>query len=166
MEGDRRILDLLDALDRLPGPEHLEFPYGYDHERAGFMRSVLLDRLSREFGQPCRGVSRQDASAYFGIHVPAAATDAGVALSVDLSNFGDLALVTAADGGTECALTEAERRIIESALSDLGYVRVPQRLLLRPYDGVSGLAGWYPEVDWDGSPNDPVTWETRFFSYL
>jgi hypothetical protein len=45
-------------------------------------------------------------------------------------------------------------------------VRVPQRLLLRPYDGVSDLADGYPEVDWDGSPNDPVTWETRFFSYL
>ena len=157
---------MLDALDRLPGPAHLEFPEGYDHERAEFMRSVLLERLSREFGQPCSGVSRQDASAYFGVHVPSAATEAGVALNIDLSNFGDLALVTAADGVTECALTEAERRIIESALSDLGYVRVPHRLLLRPYDGVSDLAGWYPEVDWDGSPNDPVTWETRFFSYL
>jgi hypothetical protein len=163
---DQRILDLLDALDRLPGPGHLEFPEGYDHERAEFMRRALLERLSREFGQPCSGVSRQDASAYFGVHIPAAATEAGVALSVDLSNFGDLALVATADGLTEDTISEPEWRIIESALSDLGYVRVPQRLLLRPYDGVSDLADGYPEVDWDGSPNDPVTWETRFFSYL
>jgi hypothetical protein len=57
------------------------------------MRSALLERLSREFGQPCSGESRQDSSAYFGIRIPAAATEAGVALIVDLSNFGDPVLL-------------------------------------------------------------------------
>ncbi|UFR01891.1 hypothetical protein KBP30_12135 [Streptomyces sp. Go40/10] len=165
MNDDNRLLALLHALDRLPAPHHLEHPDGFDHPGARLRATRLRDRLTRDLGSPCRldeGI--QDASFSFCVDVPAEAVEAGVPLSVRLSNYGDLAAVTteAPDGHDDLddavrdgALSEADRVRITTALSDLGYRLVPQRLLHRPYDGATWLAR-----------EDQATWWTRFFDHL
>ncbi|WP_234317395.1 hypothetical protein [Streptomyces sp. NRRL WC-3744] len=156
---------LFHSLDRLPGPHHLEHPDGFDRARAGLRAARLRDRLTRDFGRPCRldeGV--QDASFSFSVDIPAEATGAGVLLAVRLSNYGDLAVVTPPAPGShddlddavrDRALSEADRDRITAALSDLGYRLVPPRLLHRPYDGVTWLAD-----------ESHATWWTRFFDHL
>ncbi|MEU6671215.1 hypothetical protein [Streptomyces sp. NPDC046727] len=165
MNDDTRTWALFHALDRLPGPHHLEHPDGFDHPAARLRAARLRDRLSEDFGWPCdldEGI--QDASYSFSVHVPARATEAGGFLAVRLSNYGDLAVVTTpAPGGHEdlddavCdgALSEADHVRVTTALSDLGHRLVPQRLLHRPYDGVTWLAA-----------EDCATWWTRFFDHL
>ncbi|MFI9802994.1 hypothetical protein ACIHEJ_01210 [Streptomyces sp. NPDC052301] len=43
----------LHALDRLAGPDHLEFPDGFDHAAAGVRATRLEDRLTEDFRQAC-----------------------------------------------------------------------------------------------------------------
>ncbi|MEV5149229.1 hypothetical protein [Streptomyces sp. NPDC052727] len=165
MNDDDRTRALFHALDRLPGPRHLEHPDGFDHAGARLRAARLRDRLVQDFGRPCRlDEGFQDASFSFSVDVPAEATGAGVLFAVRLSNYGDLAVVTTpAPGGhddlddavRDGALSEADRDRITAALSDLGYRLVPPRLLHRPYDGVTWLAD-----------EDHATWWTRFFDYL
>ncbi|MEU5430715.1 hypothetical protein AB0H73_34650 [Streptomyces olivoreticuli] len=176
MDEDQRILDLFHAVDRLPGPDHLEFPDGYDYARARSRAARLTERLNTELARPCvTGDTAEDASYSFMVRIPAAATGAGVPLAVRLSNFGDLAVVTTpapdshddldhavADG----AVSETDRRRIESALSDLGYVLVPQRLLHSPYDGVTWLADETGTVISYGAHRGRATWWTRLFEHL
>ncbi|KAB1971839.1 hypothetical protein [Streptomyces triticiradicis] len=143
-------LALLHSLDQLPGPEHLEFPDGFDYPLAKAQANRLRDRLTHDFGRACRLDDQiQDASYYFKVHIPADATESGVPLVVRLSNFGNLAVVTTPRPDShddldqavqEGALTTANRRQIEAALNNLGYTLVPPRLLHRPYDGVTWLA--------------------------
>jgi len=173
VDDDRSIIDLLHALDRLPGPEHLEFPDGFDSMRARIRAIQLRKRLNEDFGTPERdqpvrlddGI--QDASFSFGLRIPPGVTEAGEWICVRLSNYGDLAVVTTpkpdshpdldaavADG----ALSERDRHRVESALKEMEYQLVPPRLLLREYDGVTWLA--------DAEPAGEVTWWTRFFDYL
>ncbi|WP_156727631.1 hypothetical protein [Streptomyces apocyni] len=177
MHDDQRILELLHTLDRLPGPDHLEFPEGFDYTLAKSRATQLEGRLSEDFGQPCflnDGV--QDASYYFSVGIPQTATEACVAVGVRLSNYGNLAVITTpmpdsygdldqavADG----ALSEGDRLRIEATLSDLGYELVPLRLLHRVYDGVTWLANDVPGavVASYGHPGQ-ATWWTRFFEYL
>jgi hypothetical protein len=173
VDDDRSIIDLLHALDRLPGPEHLEFPDGFDSMSARIRAIKLRKRLNEDFATPERdqpvrlddGI--QDASFSFGLRIPPGVTEAGEWICVRLSNYGDLAVVTTpqpdshpdldaavADG----ALSEGDRRRVESALTEMEYHLVPPRLLLREYDGVTWLA--------DADPPGEVTWWTRFFDYL
>jgi hypothetical protein len=165
MSDDDRTRALLRTLDRLPGPHHLEHPDGFERPAARLRATGLRDRLSQDFGRPCRlddGI--QDASFSFCVSVPAEATDAGELLAVRLSNYGSLAAVTTPvpdsrddldDAVRDGALSEADRARITAALSDLGYRLVPQRLLHRPYDGATWLAD-----------EDHATWWTRFFDHL
>ncbi|MBL1083340.1 hypothetical protein JK359_15315 [Streptomyces actinomycinicus] len=177
MHDEQCVLDLLRALDRLPGPEHLEFPDGFDHAAAGARAVRLQERLGRDFGQPCSLDAVQDASCYFRVSIPRQATEADVHIAVRLSNYGDLAAVTTPrpdshedldQAVAEGALSGRDRRRVEDALSDLGYVLVPLRLLHRLYDGVTWLADDVPGAVVAGYPphQGRATWWTRFFEYL
>jgi len=177
MDDDQRILDLLRALDGLPGPDHLEFPDGFDYERAEARAVRLTERLTEELGRPCSNGRTQDASYYFTVGIPPRSADAGEWTGVRLSNYGDLAVVTTplpdshgdldeavADG----ALSEEDRRRIEATLSELGLELVPLRLLHRLYDGVTWLADDVPGavvMSWPPHTGK-ATWWTRFFEYL
>ncbi|MGV9788723.1 hypothetical protein [Streptomyces sp. NPDC003435] len=171
MQDDQQILDLLRSLDRLPGPDHAEFPDGFDYKEAEARASALSERLSEDFGGPCPlDGSTQDASFYFDVYVPPARTEAGVGLGIRLSNYGWLAAVTTPlpdshadldDAVAEGALSGADRRRVESALTELGYLIVPLRLLRLRYDGP--LTWLMDDPMHDG---EAATWWARFFHYL
>lgn len=91
--------------------------------------------------------------------MPVEATACGEQVVVSVSNFGSMAVVAAENPGVysdtdeaveEGALDVSDLRRVEGALTDLGYVTIPERLLTRPYDGLSPLATCRPgeRVDW------------------
>lgn len=177
MHDDQRVLDLFHALDRLPGPDHLEFPDGFDYEQAKSHAIRLKDRLSKDFGHPCLlddGV--QDASYYFSVSIPTAAAEADVSIGVRLSNYGNLAVITTPRPDSHASLAEAvedgalsagDCLRVKAALSDLDYELVPLGLLHRVYDGVTWLANDVPgAVVASYSHQGQATWWTRFFEYL
>ncbi|MFB7180400.1 hypothetical protein ACFCYI_22195 [Streptomyces sp. NPDC056257] len=163
-DDDQRAVDLLRQLDRLPGPTHMEFPEGFDYERAKARAEALAERLGRDFGRPCPVDTVQDAAAYFVVRVPREATEAGSPVRVRLSNYGDLASISPPSGFpdrisdtiAEGTVSTADRLRLESALADLEYALVPHRPLKRAYDGIH--TGW----TWVGEPN----WWIRFFYHL
>ncbi|MEV6840517.1 hypothetical protein AB0N17_39565 [Streptomyces sp. NPDC051133] len=176
MNDDAEVLDLLHTLDRLAAPDHLEFPEGFDYSLARAQAGRLKDRLDEDFRQACKLDDQiQDASYYFKITIPAEAAEAGIPVGVRLSNYGNLAVVTtpmpdshddldhAVLGG---ALSAADRRRIESALTECGYTLIPPRLLHRPYDGVTPLADEGPFYAGYGPHQGRATWWTRYFEYL
>ncbi|MEV6679540.1 hypothetical protein AB0N09_22185 [Streptomyces erythrochromogenes] len=171
---DVQVLALFHTLDRLPGPDHLEFPDGFDHASAASRATRLSDRLGEDVGQPCDLAEAQDAGYCFSIGVPGEATEAGVPLGVRLSNYGCLAVVTTpapdshddlAHAVRDGALSGADRSRIEAALSDLGYTLVPQRLLHQRYDGVTRLTDEDTFIAYPAH-QDRATWWTRFFEHL
>ncbi|MFJ2240462.1 hypothetical protein [Streptomyces sp. NPDC087859] len=172
--GDQRIVDLLQSLDRLPGPYHLEFPDGFDYLLARSRAIQLRDRLSKDFeGRVLLDDGVQDASYCFEVRIPPQVAEAHEWIWVRLSNYGSLAVITTPrpdghgdDGAVaDGALSASDRRRIESALEDLGYELVPLRLLRRIYDGVTPLADEIAgAVVGYGHPG--ATWWTRFFDYL
>ncbi|WP_351225801.1 hypothetical protein [Streptomyces sp. NPDC002133] len=157
---------VLRAVDRTAGPDHLEFPDGFDHRRALARVHALVERL--ETGFDCRCVvdtAVQDASFHGDVVVPAEMAAAGKRITFRLSNFGAFAVVAAENPGSyldldeaqaQGALTPADRRTAEAAVVSLGYVLIPERALCRPYDGVTPL----------GEYSEGATWWTRFFDYL
>ncbi|SEB96614.1 hypothetical protein SAMN05216532_0046 [Streptomyces sp. 2231.1] len=176
MNDDAQVLDLLHTLDRLAAPDHLEFPEGFDHPSARARASRLKSRLDEDFGQACTLDDQiQDASYYFKITVPAEATEAQVLMGVRLSNYGNLAVVTTPlpDSHDDLdhavrsgAVSEADRRLIEAALTECGYTSIPPRLLHRPYDGVTPLADErFPHAAY-GPHQARATWWTRYFEHL
>ncbi|TGN73133.1 hypothetical protein E5083_26085 [Streptomyces bauhiniae] len=177
MRDDQQILDLLRSLDRLPGPDHTEFPDGFDYQEAEARAAALSERLSDEFAGPCSLDVTQDASYYFMVSVPAALTEAGVSLGIRLSNYGRLAAVTTPlpdshadldDAVADGALSAVDRRRVETALAELGCRIVPLRLLHLRYDGVTWLADDVPgaSVLSYGPYAGEATWWTRFFEHL
>ncbi|MBT2450824.1 hypothetical protein J7F03_27875 [Streptomyces sp. ISL-43] len=160
----RLALELLHRLDRLPGPRHMEFPDGFDNQRAKDRATALSERLERDFGSPCPVGGMQDAAAYFTVSVPPEVTEARWPIRVWLSNHGDLASISPPSGFpdrvsaglTEGTVAEADGLRLEAALSDLEYVRVPHHLLKRDYDGA------HTDWAWVGNPN----WWIRFFYHL
>ncbi|WP_274911173.1 hypothetical protein [Streptomyces sp. WZ-12] len=176
MDNDAQVLALLHALDQLPGPDHLEFPDGFNYPLAKSQALRLKERLSKDFGCACELDDQvQDASYCFRAALPVGATEAGVLLSVRLSNFGNLAVVTAPwpdshddldHAVREGALSTADRSRIEAALRDLGYTVVPPRLLHQPYDGTTWLAGEGFCCISYGPHQGRATWWTRFFEHL
>ncbi len=168
-DRDQRVLRRLEQADRRPGPDHLEFPDGFDHPRARRLLTELHARLEKEFAHPCT-VDRhiQDASFHALVGVPAEAAGAGVHIGIRLSNYADLAVITLPSPGihqslddavSQGDLTETDRRKVENALSELGFTTVAERLLHRPYDGVTALNEFR-------NPDHPATWWTRFFDYV
>ncbi|MFI1170166.1 hypothetical protein [Streptomyces melanogenes] len=135
MDEDALALALFHTLDQLTGPDHLEFPDGFDYPLAKAQATRLKDRLTEDFGQACPLDDQiQDASYYFTIAIPAEAAETGVPVTVRLSNFGNLAVVTTPGPDShddldhavrEGALSAADRSRIEAALCGLGYTVVP-----------------------------------------
>ncbi|KOX11058.1 hypothetical protein [Streptomyces sp. NRRL B-3648] len=176
MNDDAQVLDLLHTLDRLPAPDHLEFPEGFDYPLARARAIRLKDRLDEAFGHPCKLDDQiQDASYYFKITLLAEATETRIPVGVRLSNYGNLAVATtpmpdshddldqAVRGG---ALSVADRGRIEAALTEFGYTLIPPRLLHRPYDGVTDLAEEGPCYAGYGPYQGRATWWTRYFEHL
>ena len=165
MSEDQRVLNLLRALDRQPGPDHLEFPQDYDHPRARTLLAALTQRLGEDFGHPCTVDEHvQDAAFHATVTVPAEATEAGTSVAIRMSNFGDLTTAWTGTGDdldeavTRGTLSQPDRHRIESALTGTGCVLVPRSLLHHPYDGATALATFHP----DSEP----TWWNRFFDHL
>ncbi|GAA4529916.1 hypothetical protein [Amycolatopsis samaneae] len=150
----------------LDDPEYLEHPRGYDHPAARARFDRLAAGLDERFRCSC-AVDRnvQDASHHGTIVVPATATAGADHLTVTVSNFGDLAVVTLGNPGSHDEEEEQvlfhpdDRRQVEDELRAHGYVALSEHLLWNRYDGVSALASRY-------SPRYPPTWWIRFFDYL
>jgi hypothetical protein len=133
-----------------------DFPRDFDKAAAQARFDRLGERLTETFGEPLTwGRGPQQDAAYFGeIEIPASATRtrakktrAGCALHVRVSNFADLATYTSGRIDVE------DRRRIEQALADTGYVYVPGEVLDEPYEGPNAWA----------FPNG-ATWRERFFT--
>lgn len=142
----------------------MEFPDGFDYQRAERRAAVLAERLERDFGSLCPVDGMQDAAAYFTVSVPSEVTEAGWPVRVWLSNYGDLASISPPSGfpdrvsnaAAEGTVSGADRLRLEAALSDLEYVLVPHRPLKRAYDGI------HTDWQWVGEPN----WWVRYFYHL
>ncbi|MFF9839323.1 hypothetical protein [Streptomyces sp. NPDC013740] len=52
MNDDEQVLVLFHALDRLPGPRHLERPDGFDYALSKSRATQLTCRLNEDIGQP------------------------------------------------------------------------------------------------------------------
>ncbi|WP_035847157.1 hypothetical protein [Kitasatospora azatica] len=162
--------ELISLLHRVDDPESLECPPGYNHTETRALFDCLVDRLDTAFATRCMADrSVQDASLHARVEVPAAATKIGEGIVVSVSNFGLMAVVAAENPGVYLDTTEAveeaalhadDLAAVERALIELGYVVLPERLLTRPYNGVSApLLSYYGE----GRPCD---WWIRYFDYL
>ncbi|MDT0463210.1 hypothetical protein [Streptomyces gibsoniae] len=161
--------ELVALLHRLDDPVFVERPRGYDHAATRAVFEQLVARLDAAFDTRCR-VDRQvqDASLHARVEVPGEATTCQEQIVVSVSNFGSMAVVAAENPGVyddtdeavEAAVLDADDlRSIERALADLGYVLIPERLLTRPYDGVSPLATYRPA---EPRPD----WWIRYFDYI
>jgi hypothetical protein len=155
--------ELLALLHELDDPERLEQPLHYDRAATGLAFSRLVRRLEADFGAPCESErDTQDSSEYGRIRVPADATICGTRIVVCVSKFGSLAEVCADNPGAflgtdeargEGALDPADLATVEQALTELGYLSVPEELLESDYEGPSALEHFAARP----------TWRTRFF---
>lgn len=144
----------------------MEFPRGYDHNATRSRFEQLTARLDARFQCACT-VDRQvqDASHHGTAVIPATATDSTGHITVTISNFGSLAVVTLGNPGSyneeeERELFHATDRLrVGEELEVLDYTVISEHLLWRRYDGVSDLVSSYP-------PEHPPTWWIRFFDYL
>ena len=159
--GDPQLSQLLHALD---DPDNLEVPANYDHRRARARFEQLVQRLNAGFDcqtQVDRDV--QDASLHGRVDIPATATATGRALVVNISNFGNLAVLSVDNPGVwtdaEAAdlLHPGDAERVHTTLADLGYTLIPEQPLREPYSGV-----------WEPGTFGPsrATWWIRYFDYL
>ncbi|MFJ4539725.1 hypothetical protein ACIP39_27725 [Streptomyces tibetensis] len=153
-------------LRQLDDPQRMEFPHGYDHDITRARFEQLAARLDARFKCTCT-VDRQvqDASRHGTVVIPATAADSAEHITVTISNFGNLAVVTLGNPGNSNVEEERDlfhapdrRRVVEE-LEALGYIVISEHLLWTRYDGVSDLVSYYP-------PEHPPTWWIRFFDYL
>ncbi|GAA3443915.1 hypothetical protein [Planomonospora venezuelensis] len=161
-----RETDWWSLLRELDDPEHVQFPKGYRHAEARARFERLVTRLETDFA--CRSTvdrSVQDASHHGDVVIPGDRTVSGERIYIRISNFGDLAVYSPenlgcyTDAEKSDVLHDEDRRRVESALTDLGYLNVPEDLLSEPYDGRSALASYL-------LPRYPPSWFIRFFDYL
>ncbi|WP_214103409.1 hypothetical protein [Acrocarpospora catenulata] len=159
-----READLMMLLRRLDDPERLEWPRGYNRREAAVLLQRLVARLEDGFATLCpTEQDTQDSSEYGRVVIPAEATVCGTRIVVSLSKFGSLALVSADNPGAFLGVEEAQAEgeldagdlaKAVQALTELGYVVVPEELLTSRYDGPSPLR-------WDGQWQP--SWWDRFF---
>jgi hypothetical protein len=161
--NDRQTWALLRELD---DPDHLEFPVDYDRPAALTRFKRLATRLNDRFHCTCTFDCHVEDASYFGtITIPKSATFSKEHITVTISNFGNLAVVTLGNPGTyneeeeEGLFQRDDRQRIEDELKKVGYIVVSEHLLWTTYDGVADLASHYPGAH-------PPTWWTRFFDYL
>ena len=157
---------LLRSLDWAEGAD---YPPGYDHAATRAHFEELVRKLDDAFACKCtadRGI--QDSTRHADAEIPPQATRCGVQLTVSVSNFGGLAVVSAEWPGVYLDLDEAQalgavhpadRSKVESVLLDLGYTIIPESLLNEPYDEVN-------PVFLNRSSEYPATWWLRYFDYV
>ncbi|WP_066376237.1 hypothetical protein [Herbidospora mongoliensis] len=149
---------LTELLRRLDDPEWPEWPKGYDRHATGALFERLVARLKAGFGASCPAErDTQDSSEYGRVEVPAHATVCGERIVVSVSKFGSLAFVAADNPGAflgtreardEGALDAGDLAKVERALTELGYVVVPEELLTSDYDGPTAVRSGRPSW-WD-----------------
>ncbi|MEU4674364.1 hypothetical protein AB0F91_41990 [Amycolatopsis sp. NPDC023774] len=149
---------LLRAVDE---PGNPEIPHDYDHDATRCRFLALAARLDTDFGcRTDRDLWVQDAALHARLDIPEAATRGGEKIYVAVSNFASLAIAgpcnpDAYDSEERDVYFEAEdRRLVETALADLGYRLVDEPKIWEPYDGIN--TALRPEITWGG----------RFFDYL
>ena len=161
IDGDQ-MWALLKSLD---DPEHLEFPADYSDRDTRSRFDQLVARLNTDFSCWCdadRNV--QDASLHARVDVPAEATATGEPLIINVSNFGNLAVIAVNNPGVwtrdefEELLAPHDAERVYEALDALGYAVIPEEPLWSDYQGPSRL------TDLDAAYG--TTWWTRFFDYL
>ncbi|MFF8770237.1 hypothetical protein [Kitasatospora sp. NPDC015120] len=158
--------DLLALLRELDDPAWLERPRDYDRGEIAARFSTLVARLEGGFATRCTAEpDTQDSSEYGRVTVPGEATVRGTRLVVCVSKFGSLALVCADNPGAflgtddaqaEGELDGADLAKVNRALTELGFVVVPEELLENDYDGPSRLPSYVQRSSW---------WN-RFFGYF
>ncbi|WP_433788472.1 hypothetical protein [Actinoplanes sp. CA-252034] len=151
----------METLRRLDDPEGGEFPSDYDEARtaASFGRLVIQNDL--HFSISCEiDQNIQDSAQYGRIEVPAQATARRTRIVVLVSRFHPLAMVAADNPGAflgtdeacaEGALAASDLEKVEQALTESGYVAIPEELLANHYDGATPLLfhGSYQPRWWD-----------------
>ncbi|MFF2353550.1 hypothetical protein ACFVVL_27665 [Kitasatospora sp. NPDC058115] len=158
--------DLLALLRELDDPGWLEWPQDYDRGESAARLGTLVARLEGAFATRCTvEPDTQDSSEYGRVTVPGEATVCGTRIVVCVSKFGSLALICADNPGAFLGIDEAQAEgelagadlaKVDRALTELGYVVVPEELLEIDYDGPSRLPSYVQRPSW---------WN-RFFGYL
>lgn len=155
--------ELLPALVCLDDPESLEALKGFNFfaERRRF--ADLARRMEGVFGPVEVDWSAQDSSHHGSITLSADVLRSGDAITVVISNFGNLAAVSLGvpdshDSEEISILMDvAERDLIGELVVSAGYIPVAEDLLRERYTGVSVFAR---------DPQRPPSWWDRFFTYL
>ena len=150
--------DTLALLRELDDPQWLEHPEHYNRSKAGNLLDALVTRLEQDFATHCTAErDTQDSSEYGRVVVPADATTCGTRIVACLSKFGSLALICAENPGAflgtqdaqfEGALNPGDLATVDRALTDLGYVVVPEELIERDYDGPSPMPWHVQRPSW------------------
>ncbi|MER7741308.1 hypothetical protein ABTX34_23770 [Streptomyces sp. NPDC096538] len=137
-----------------------EFPRNFDRSATRTRFDKLAADIDREFACTCT-VERdvQEASYHGRITIPVAATASADFITVIVSNFGDLAIVTLGnpmsydEEETSYLLDSTDLSRLIGILSELGYVTVPEHLTWADYDGALELR------------SHARSWFDRFFFY-
>jgi hypothetical protein len=159
-----------ELLKHFDDPLAVQRPTGFNEEAVEARFEELLALLSRAFR--CQvaaesGAYVQDASFYGEAVIPAGSTETGADIAVRVSNFGTLAvyglelLGTYTDAEREVLMSPVDRDRVETALTDSGYVALPEDALWEPYDGANQ---WL--VDFYAGMKYRPTWFIRFFDYI
>lgn len=150
--------DLLALLRQLDDPAWLEWPRAFDRRAAADQFARLTARLEAGLAASCATEQdTQDSSEYGRVFVPSEATRGADRIVVCVSRFGSLALICAENPGAffgthdalaEGALDALDLAKVEKALTELGYIVVPEELLQNDYDGPSRLPRHLQRPTW------------------
>lgn len=122
-------------LRELDGAGDAEFPHSYDHAATRTRFNRLVAAIDDQFACTCT-VERdvQEASYHGRITIPVAATASADFITVTVSNFGNLAVVTLGnpmsydEEETDYLLNPDDHSRITGSLSGLDYTTVPEHL--------------------------------------
>ncbi|WP_058043845.1 hypothetical protein [Streptomyces roseifaciens] len=156
MNADQQHLWTL--LRELDESDDAEFPRDYDHATARARFNRLVADIDEQFA--CTSTVERDVqeASYHGrITIPVAATASADFITIIVSNFGDLAVITLGNPmsydkeETGYLLDLNDHRRINGVLSGLGYITIPEHLAWANYDGVMNLR------------SHATSWFDRFF---
>lgn len=160
-------IGLMELLHRLDDAERVESPAGFNRQRAAAAFDHLTEQLHALFATQCEtDRDIEDSTEYGRVVVPAEATACGTQLVVQVSKFSPLSMIAAENPGAyfgiqdaraagNVHLTDVEK--LEQALTDLGYVVIPEEVLGNSYDGRLHLSSF--------STTRPTWWD-RYFAYF
>ncbi|MEV0456221.1 hypothetical protein [Catellatospora methionotrophica] len=164
LDSAKSFLDLVrqEQADRhARGEGDLTVPRGFDRAAAQARFDRLATLLGECFGEGCAVGSGSDAC-FGSVMVPAGLTRTRtkrsrvpVELYVSVSSFGDLATYAPGSSEDPAPVHAEDRRRIDSALAEAGYVTVPRQVLDARYDGPNTWA-----------LGEASTWYVRFFDLI